>query len=70
MLVYLQVRLFIRNLDDIDSWIKESLEEHRKSYNPDNVNDYIDAYIKESKSHDENKHNSFIGNLTTHVYFQ
>ena len=39
-----------KSLDAVVSWIKPELDEHREKFDPDNVHDFIDAYLAAAKN--------------------
>ena len=39
-----------QSLDAVVSWMKPQLDEHREKFDPDNVHDFIDAYLAAARN--------------------
>jgi cytochrome P450 len=48
--------------NSLKAFIKETIEEHRRNFDEDNINDYIDAYLLEQKQRSGEVETTFTGN--------
>ncbi|XP_048776300.2 cytochrome P450 2C8-like isoform X2 [Ostrea edulis] len=52
----------IENVRSLKGFVKEMIEEHKRNFDEDNINDYIDTYLLEQKQRSNEVDTTFTGN--------
>lgn len=50
-------------LGDIDAFMREIINEHRRNFDENNINDFIDGFLLKQKQRGTEEDSTFIGNL-------
>ena len=56
-------KIRIERIRNVLKFLREIVEEHRKSFDEDNIRDYIDAYLVEQKRQVDVKDSTFTGKI-------
>lgn len=54
----------MKTMDSTLSFVREMIKEHVDNFDEDNINDYIDYYIKEMMKQSDQEDTTFTGTIT------
>lgn len=58
-----QFKVVLKNLETYRAFFKEFIDEHKETFDENNIRDYIDAFLVEMNLHKEEPDNTFTGNM-------